>query len=131
MRIELTRVGLLVYLANHYTTRGAPKSDRECSRNKWLSFMYGCRKFCRGFESCSERYISSLFFCAFKSSDLKSMAFTRWNFARREKLSKYLKGKQSYLKIFVFSLWKNKKRTKIKLEKYNEKKKEGKKERKV
>ena len=24
MRIELTRVGLLVYLANHYTTRGAP-----------------------------------------------------------------------------------------------------------
>ena len=23
MRIELTRVGLLVYLANHYTTRGA------------------------------------------------------------------------------------------------------------
>ena len=26
MRIELTRVGLLVYLANHYTTRGAPTS---------------------------------------------------------------------------------------------------------
>ena len=25
MRIELTRVGLLVYLANHYTTRGAPQ----------------------------------------------------------------------------------------------------------
>ena len=25
MRIELTRVGLLVYLANHYTTRGALK----------------------------------------------------------------------------------------------------------
>ena len=24
MRIKLTRVGLLVYLANHYTTRGAP-----------------------------------------------------------------------------------------------------------
>ena len=23
MRIELTRAGLLVYLANHYTTRGA------------------------------------------------------------------------------------------------------------
>ena len=26
MRIELTRVGLLVYLANHYTTRGAPRA---------------------------------------------------------------------------------------------------------
>ncbi len=24
MRIELTRAGLLVYLANHYTTQGAP-----------------------------------------------------------------------------------------------------------
>ena len=27
MRIELTRVGLLVYLANHYTTRGAHVQD--------------------------------------------------------------------------------------------------------
>ena len=29
MRIELTRVGLLVYLANHYTTRGAPVLSAE------------------------------------------------------------------------------------------------------
>ena len=33
MRIELTRIGLLVYLANHYTTRGAQdtggKSQKE------------------------------------------------------------------------------------------------------
>ena len=27
MRIELTRVGSLVYLANHYTTRGTPVID--------------------------------------------------------------------------------------------------------
>ena len=29
MRIELTRVGLLVYLANHYTTRGARSLERS------------------------------------------------------------------------------------------------------
>ena len=29
MRIELTRVGLLVYLANHYTTRGAQAPELE------------------------------------------------------------------------------------------------------
>ena len=29
MRIELTRVGLLVYLANHYTTRGAQSNLRR------------------------------------------------------------------------------------------------------
>ena len=33
MRIELTRVGLLVYLANHYTTRGARMAtSRDLSR---------------------------------------------------------------------------------------------------
>ena len=30
MRIELTRVGLLVYLANHYTTRGAQITLHQC-----------------------------------------------------------------------------------------------------
>ena len=34
MRIELTRVGLLVYLANHYTTRGA--QPQHC----WGQFEY-------------------------------------------------------------------------------------------
>ena len=29
MRIELTRVGSLVYLANHYTTRGAPGGGKD------------------------------------------------------------------------------------------------------
>ena len=33
MRIELTRVGLLVYLANHYTTRGALGVVMVCSLN--------------------------------------------------------------------------------------------------
>ena len=33
MRIELTRVGLLVYLANHYTTRGTREQlIRACNR---------------------------------------------------------------------------------------------------
>ena len=31
MGIELTRVGLLFYLANHYTTRGAPLPSVKCS----------------------------------------------------------------------------------------------------
>ena len=30
MRIELTRVGLLIYLANHYTTRGAKWQSVSC-----------------------------------------------------------------------------------------------------
>ena len=30
MRLELSRVGLLVYLANHYATRGAPQRDYVC-----------------------------------------------------------------------------------------------------
>ena len=33
MRLELTRVGLLVELANHYTTRGASKCDGYATNN--------------------------------------------------------------------------------------------------
>ena len=42
MRIELTRVGLLVYLANHYTTRGALPSDcnvRNSLSQVWEAFF--------------------------------------------------------------------------------------------
>ena len=38
MRLELTRVGLLVELANHYTTRGAirwPVADPGCGSRTW------------------------------------------------------------------------------------------------
>ena len=37
MRLELTRVGLLVQLANHYTTKGALLSSTEPSpKTRWL-----------------------------------------------------------------------------------------------
>ena len=35
MRIELTRVGLLVYLVNHYTTWGAHVVEKVCQYPLW------------------------------------------------------------------------------------------------
>ena len=40
MRIEITREGLLVYLANHYTTRGALASIEDSAN--LLSFLLRC-----------------------------------------------------------------------------------------
>ena len=40
MRIELTRVGLLVYFANHYTTRGAIVVKRVASVAHSISTPY-------------------------------------------------------------------------------------------
>ena len=41
MRIELTRVGLLVYLANHYTTRGAQREDEESYKKFSVTVLKG------------------------------------------------------------------------------------------
>ena len=37
MRLELTRVGLLVKLANRYTTKGAPPKNYKYKRDSWAS----------------------------------------------------------------------------------------------
>ena len=40
MRLELTRVGLLVKLANHYTTRGAYSNNEKWNKISILSFIF-------------------------------------------------------------------------------------------
>ena len=45
MRLELTRIGLLAELANHYTTRGALINWFECHINlSWISLFLEIRE---------------------------------------------------------------------------------------
>ena len=39
MRIELIRIGFLVYIANYYTTRGAPDDLSSWNENQWNQYL--------------------------------------------------------------------------------------------